>query len=130
MKKVLIVEDEGNILVSLVFVLEREGILVDTVANGAEAIERMRSFGPDLLVLDIMLPGRNGYEICHEVRQDPDLVQTPIIMLTAKAQEAEKRKGLELGATEYITKPFRVTELVSKIKSILDREISPTSADS
>ncbi len=120
MKKVLIVEDEENILLSLVFVLEKDGFSVDTVTNGAEAMEKVRSFRPDLLILDIMLPTKNGYEICHEIQQDPELRHIPTLMLTARAQEAEKRKGLEVGATEYITKPFRVAELRAKIHSILN----------
>ncbi len=130
MKRVLIVEDEGNIVLSLVFVLEREGIQVETVMTGAEAIEGMRRFAPDLVVLDIMLPGKNGYEICHEVQQDSELRRIPILMLTAKAQEAEKRKGLELGAVEYVTKPFRVTELLARIKSILYAEEPALRVDS
>lgn len=119
MKRVLIVEDEMNILTSLVFVLERDGFSVETVANGSEAIDKVRSFRPDLVILDIMLPARSGYEICHEMQQDPELKSIPTLMLTAKAQEAERRKGMEVGATAYITKPFRVAELRSKIRSIL-----------
>ncbi len=119
MKKVLIVEDDANILLSLVFVLERDGFQVETVTSGADAVERIRACRPDLIVLDVMLPVKNGYEICHEVQQDPTLRQIPTLMLTAKAQEAERRKGLEVGATEYVTKPFRVADLRAKIQAML-----------
>jgi DNA-binding response OmpR family regulator len=118
-KRVLVVEDDANILLSLVFLLERDGFQVETVTDGGTAVGKIRAFRPDLIILDVMLPIKNGYEVCHEVQQDPALRHIPTLMLTAKAQEAERRKGLEVGAVEYVTKPFRVADLRAKIHAVL-----------
>ena len=118
----LVIEDEANILLSLVFVLEREGYAVRTATTGREGLAALREERPDLVVLDLMLPDVDGYELCQQARQDPALATTPILMLTARAQEAERRKGLDVGATEYVTKPFRVADLLGRVARLLADE--------
>lgn len=118
-KKVLIVDDEPNILMSVEFLMRREGYEVATVADGQEAIDLLGEFRPDLMILDVMMPRKNGFEVCAEVRADPRLSAMPILMLTAKGREAEMKKGLSLGADAYITKPFSTHELVLKVNELL-----------
>lgn len=118
-KKILIVEDEPSLVFTLKDTLEAENYDVTVVEDGAEAVETVQQFEPDLMILDLMLPNVSGYEICKEIR---DLKYTfPIIMLTAKDQETDKVKGLNLGADDYITKPFGVKELLARIKARLRR---------
>jgi DNA-binding response OmpR family regulator len=118
-KKILIAEDESNILVSLEFLMEQSGYEIRTVADGEEALRVAREFRPDLLLLDIMLPLRNGFEVCQLIREAPDLASMKIVMLTAKGRDTEVAKGLALGADAYITKPFATRELVDTIKRLL-----------
>lgn len=120
-KKVLIVDDEPNIVVSVEFLMQREGHEVATAADGLEAMDLLRESRPDLLILDVMMPRKNGFEVCAEVRADNRLSGMPILMLTAKGREAEMKKGLSLGADAYITKPFSTHELVMKVNELLDR---------
>lgn len=116
-ERVLIVEDEPNIVVSLEFLLGHEGYEVQVATSGPQALERAASFRPDLVLLDVMLPEKNGFEVCEELRErDEDL---PIIMLTAKGEEEDKVRGLRLGADDYVTKPFGVGELVARIRVAL-----------
>lgn len=118
-KKILIVEDEPSLVFTLKDTLEAESYDVTVVEDGAEAVETVQQFEPDLMILDLMLPNVSGYEICKEIR---DLKYTfPIIMLTAKDQETDKVTGLNLGADDYITKPFGVKELLARIKARLRR---------
>lgn len=118
-KKILIVEDEPSLVFTLKDTLEAEGYDVTVVEDGANAVETVQQFEPDLMILDLMLPNVSGYEICKEIR---DLRYTfPIIMLTAKDQETDKVTGLNLGADDYITKPFGVKELLARIKARLRR---------
>jgi DNA-binding response OmpR family regulator len=118
-KRVLIVEDEANILLSLVFVLEQEGYEVRSATTGRDGLAEMTRERPDLVILDLMLPDVSGYEVCQQARRDPALADTPILVLTARAQEAERQKGLAVGATEYLTKPFRVAELRERVAHLL-----------
>ncbi len=119
-KKILIADDEQNIVISLEFLMKREGFTVCIAADGQEAIDKVRSEAPDLVLLDIMMPRKNGYEVCQEIRSDPQLQGTRILMLTAKGREMEVTKGLAMGADAYMTKPFSTRELVTKVKSLLD----------
>lgn len=104
--KILIADDEPNIVISLEFLLKREGYEVVVAHNGAEALERVRAERPDLAILDVMMPLRNGLEVCQDLRQDPDFKDLRIMMLTAKGRDTEVSKGLALGADVYMTKPF------------------------
>jgi DNA-binding response OmpR family regulator len=119
-KKVLIAEDESNILVSLEFLMEKSGYEIRTVADGEEALRVAREFRPDLLLLDVMLPLRNGFEVCQLLRESHDSSAMKIVMLTAKGRDTEVAKGLALGADAYITKPFATRELLDTIKRLLE----------
>jgi DNA-binding response OmpR family regulator len=117
--RILVVEDEPAIAIGLKDDLELEGYQVDVSGDGLEAVRLALSEAYDLLILDVMLPGKDGYDVCREVRQQkPDL---PIIMLTSRSHEAEKVLGLELGADDYVTKPFSPLELRARIKALLRR---------
>jgi len=120
-KKILIADDEPNIVISLEFLLKREGYAVVVAHNGIEALARVRAERPDLAILDVMMPQRNGFEVCQDLRQDPEFAGMRIMMLTAKGRDAEISKGLALGADVYMTKPFSTRELVAKVKALIDR---------
>lgn len=115
----LIVEDEENILLSLEFLLTREGYAVTTAGDGAAALQAVRKQTPDLVLLDVMLPLIDGFEVCRQMRADPALRNTRIIMVTARGREAEVERGLSLGADAYLTKPFSTRELMDKIRALL-----------
>jgi len=116
---ILIVDDEKNIAISVDYLLRREGYQVSVAHDGEEGLRLIRSDRPDLVLLDIMMPKLNGFQVCEAVRQDPALAGIRIVMLTAKGRDAEKEKGLALGADAYITKPFSTRELVSQVKTLL-----------
>ena len=116
---VLIVDDEPFILRSLSFVLERAGFTVLQARDGDEALEALRDSRPRLVVLDVMMPRRSGYEVCEIVKGDPDLRDTYVILLTAKGQGSAKDRGVEAGADEFMTKPFSPSRLVERIREIL-----------
>jgi DNA-binding response OmpR family regulator len=116
---ILIVDDEKNIAISVDYLLRREGYQVSVAHDGEEGLRRIRDDRPDLVLLDIMMPKLNGFQVCEAVRQDPELAGVRIVMLTAKGRDAEKEKGLALGADAYITKPFATRELVSQVKALL-----------
>lgn len=118
-RRILIADDEPYILRSLSFVLQKEGFEVETACDGEEALEKVRQFKPKILFLDIMMPLEDGYEVCEELRSDPDTKDIYVIMLTAKGQIIDKKRGLEVGADEYITKPFSPREIVDKVKGII-----------
>ncbi len=118
-KKVLIVDDELNIVTALEFLLQKSGYEVMTAQNGDEALQRVESFGPDLVLLDVMMPRISGYEVCRRMRERADWKHIKIIMLSAKGREAEVSKGVSLGADLYVTKPFSNNELVGKIGELL-----------
>jgi len=113
------VDDEKNIAISVDYLLRREGYQVSVAHDGEEGLRLIRSDRPDLVLLDIMMPKLNGFQVCEAVRQDPALAGIRIVMLTAKGRDAEKEKGLALGADAYITKPFSTRELVSQVKTLL-----------
>ena len=119
MAKILIVEDEPGIALGLEDDLKMEGYEVETVTDGLAASRRAKEAAFDLILLDIMLPGKDGLEVCRDLRRHG--LRTPILMLTAKTQEAEKVLGLELGADDYVTKPFGTRELRARIKALLRR---------
>lgn len=118
-KKVLIVDDEPNIAISVEFLMRREGFEVLVARDGEEGLARIRADRPDLVVLDVMMPKLDGFEVCKAVRADPTLAGVRILMLTAKGRAAEISKGLSLGADDYIPKPFATRELVAKVKELL-----------
>lgn len=118
-KKVLIVDDEPNIAISVEFLMRREGFEVLVAHDGEEGLTRIRADRPDLVVLDVMMPKLDGFEVCKAVRADPALAGVRILMLTAKGRAAEIAKGLSLGADAYIPKPFATRELVAKVKELL-----------
>jgi DNA-binding response OmpR family regulator len=119
MTRILVVEDEPGIALGLEDDLKLEGYEVETVADGIAAAERAREGPFDLILLDVMLPGKDGFEVCRELRRSG--LRTPIVMLTAKTQESEKVMGFELGADDYVTKPFGTRELRARIKALLRR---------
>ena len=118
-KKVLIVDDEVNIVAALEFLLQKSGYEVMAAQNGDEALKRVESFAPDLVLLDVMMPRISGYEVCRRMRERADWKHIKIIMLSAKGREAEVSKGVSLGADLYVTKPFSNNELVGKIGELL-----------
>jgi Response regulators consisting of a CheY-like receiver domain and a winged-helix DNA-binding domain len=115
-------DDEQNIVISLEFLMKREGFEVVIAQDGEEAIERIRSELPDLVLLDVMMPKKSGFEVCQEIKGDPELQSVRILMLTAKGRDTEVAKGLALGADAYMTKPFSTKELVAKVRSMLSGE--------
>ncbi|HUM14776.1 MAG TPA: response regulator transcription factor [Candidatus Nitrosotalea sp.] len=128
--RVLVVEDEADIRDLLVFHLERDGYAVTTCKSGAEGLRLARSAPPDLILLDLMLPEVDGLEVCRRLRQDPVTQAVPIVMLTARGDEVDRVLGLELGADDYVVKPFSPRELVARIRAVLrrSRPIGPGSA--
>ena len=119
-KKVLIADDEQNIIISLEFLMKREGYQVEVANDGEEAVRRIRASRPDLVLLDVMMPKKSGFEVCQEIRSDPEMAGIRILMLTAKGRDTEVAKGLALGADAYMTKPFSTRELVDKVRSLLE----------
>lgn len=118
-KKILAVDDEPNILMSIEFILEMEGYEVHTARDGEEALEVAERVRPDLILLDINMPRKDGYEVCRILRGREDMAGIKVIMLTAKGQTLERKKGLEVGADEYVTKPFGAEDLLEKIRTML-----------
>jgi DNA-binding response OmpR family regulator len=118
--RVLIVEDEPHIVLSLEILLQRAGYETATATDGEEGLELVRRLRPDVILLDIMMPKRNGYEVCQAVKADPALRSIPVIMLTAKGQEVEIHKGLALGASAYIAKPFGNAEVLEAVRAALE----------
>ena len=116
---ILVADDEPNIVLSLEFLLKQAGFHVRTVADGEAALTAIAEERPDLLLLDVMMPGRDGYSVCQEIRGNPAWRDIRIVMLTAKGREVQREKGLSLGADEYVTKPFSTRELVERIRRML-----------
>jgi two-component system, OmpR family, alkaline phosphatase synthesis response regulator PhoP len=117
---ILVADDEPNIVLSLEFVLKQAGFRVRTVADGQAALTAIAEEPPDLVLLDVMIPGRDGYAVCQEIRANPVWQNMRIIMLTAKGGDVQREKGLSLGADDYVTKPFSPRELVERIRRMLD----------
>jgi len=122
MSKILVVEDESNLREPLVYLLEKEGYEVIEAEDGNVALEMFHSKGADLILLDLMLPGLSGNEVCREIRSESNV---PIIMLTAKDTEIDKVVGLEIGADDYVTKPYSTRELLARMKAVLRRQVGP-----
>jgi DNA-binding response OmpR family regulator len=120
-KKVLIVDDEENIVISIEFLIDQAGYEIDIARDGEEALNKVVSFNPDLILLDIMMPKINGFEVCRRIRENPQFDSTKIIMLSAKGREVEVAKGLALGANSYIIKPFSTKELMAEVNHILSQ---------
>ena len=118
-KKILIADDNENIRDALTYLLEDEGYDLLLAKDGADTLRKVRERRPDILFLDIMMPEMNGYDVCRTIKNDPQLKSTYIIMLTAKGQVAEQERGKEVGADEYIVKPFSPMEILAKVKQIL-----------
>jgi DNA-binding response OmpR family regulator len=125
---ILVIDDEPYILRSLSYLLQREGYTVETATNGADGLKRVREIRPPLVFLDIMMPLMNGYEVCEQIKQDPSLADTYVIMLSAKGQQIDRERGLLGGADEYMTKPFSPREVAQRVRDILaDRAMAATS---
>ncbi|WP_339884311.1 response regulator transcription factor [Vreelandella maris] len=122
MAKVLVVDDEPNIVLSLEFLMEQAGFEVVTAEDGEQALARVNDSQPDLLLLDISLPGISGFDVLERLRNEEATAQLPIIMLTAHGRDVEREKGMALGADDYITKPFSTQSLVEKVKALLIEE--------
>lgn len=121
MSKILIVDDEQDITELISYNLEREGFSTIKAFNGDKIFPIIKSQKPDLIILDLMLPGMNGLDICKGIRANPDTARLPVIILTAKGDEVDKIIGLEIGADDYMTKPFSVKELIARVRTILRR---------
>jgi two-component system, OmpR family, phosphate regulon response regulator PhoB len=126
--RILVVEDERDIAALVAYHLTKEGYRVRTAEGGQEALESAAAEKPDLVLLDLMLPGLSGYEVLQEMRRRPDMVDVPVVVLTARRDEADRVMGLELGADDYVTKPFSPRELVLRVSAVLRRAQSPAVA--
>ena len=118
-ERILIADDEPNIVISLEFLLKREGYEVSVARDGQETLDTIRRDRPQLVLLDVMMPKRSGYDVCQEVRADEAIKDTKILMLTARGRELDIAKGSAMGADDYMTKPFSTKELVLKIRELL-----------
>jgi len=118
-KRILIVEDDPSVLRATSYILEKEGYEVISAQNGLEGLKKARESSPDLLILDVMLPGIDGFEICHSLRSEPKTAGLPILMFSAKGQESDKATGLKVGADEYMTKPVDREVLLNKVAAWL-----------
>jgi DNA-binding response OmpR family regulator len=119
-RRILIVDDEPNIVTSLEFLMRESSYEVRVARDGEEALRRAESFLPDLILLDVMMPQRSGFEVCRKIRENPALRDVKIVMLTAKGRDVEKYRGLNLGANAYVTKPFSTKELMNTVRGLLD----------
>lgn len=124
-RKVLIADDEPNIVTSLEYLMTKSGYEVAVARNGDEALALVESFMPDLVLLDVMMPRRSGYEVCQKMRERPEWRDIRIVMLSAKGREAEVSKGLSLGADAYVTKPFSNRELIARVAELLGESAKP-----
>lgn len=118
-KKILVVDDEPFIVRSLTFVLKKQGYETITATDGEEAVTKIQEEKPDLVFLDVMMPKKTGFEVCQEVRANPEMGDLYIIMLTARGQEADRERGLRLGVNEFMTKPFSPSKVIEKVKEVL-----------
>jgi DNA-binding response OmpR family regulator len=125
MLRVLIVEDDADIAALIAHYLEKSGYSAETVPDGGLALTQARGAPPDLIILDLMLPGLNGLEVCRTLRADARTAGVPIIMLTARGEESERILGLDVGADDYVVKPFSPTELMARVRALLRRTVPP-----
>jgi phosphate regulon transcriptional regulator PhoB len=121
MKKILIVEDELDVLKLLKYTLEKEGFKVTCATDGSLAMAEVRRELPDLILLDLMLPGLNGLEVCRQLRSNESLAHIPILIVSAKSEEADRIVGLEIGADDYVSKPFSMREVIARVRALLRR---------
>lgn len=119
-KSILVVEDEPNIVLSLQFLMKKEGFDVRVAQDGDQAINEVETQAPDLILLDVMIPKRDGFDVCQTIRANPAWSNIHIIMLTAKGRDIDREKGLALGANDYVTKPFSTRELIVKVRQVLN----------
>lgn len=117
--KILIADDEPNIMISLEYLLKREGFDVTLARDGQEAVEAIVRDPPDLVLLDVMMPRKTGLEVCQEIRENPDLQDVLIVLLTAKGRDTDIAKGMAMGADAYVTKPFSTRDLVTTVRNML-----------
>jgi DNA-binding response OmpR family regulator len=117
--RVLLIEDEPNIIEAIRFILSRDGFRVDTHSDGRTALETIRSRAPDMVILDVMLPNRSGYDILHDLRGDEDLGALPVLMLTARGQRKDRELAEKLGATRFMTKPFANKEILATVRELV-----------
>ncbi|MBK8175621.1 MAG: response regulator [Rhodospirillales bacterium] len=122
-KSILVVEDEPNIVLSLQFLMKKAGFDVRVARDGEEALAAVVNRAPDLILLDVMIPKRDGYDVCQTIRANADWQGIYIIMLTAKGREVDREKGIALGANDYVTKPFSTRDLTEKVKQILNNSV-------
>lgn len=118
-RRVLIVDDDPNLVKSLTFVFNKEGFTVNSASDGEDALMKVRQSKPDLMFLDIMMPRKNGYEVCQEIKNTPELSDIYVIMLTAKGQEMDREKARTVNVDEFVTKPFSPIAMVEKVKILL-----------
>jgi len=124
--RILIVDDEPSIVISLQYLMGREGYEVAVAGDGEAALQAVAAHPPDLVILDVMMPRLNGFDVCRRIRAEPRWKGVRVLMLTAKGREVEMARGLELGADAYVTKPFSTKELVAEIRRLLEpREVGP-----
>jgi two-component system, OmpR family, response regulator MtrA len=121
MARIVVADDDADIRDLVVFKLRQSGHDVHPVADGAAAVEQCQSVAPDLVVLDVMMPGMGGLDACRALRQDPALARVPVILLTARAQESDIEQGFDAGADDYVVKPFSPRELASRVSAVLQR---------
>ena len=119
-KKILVVDDEPHVVRTLMFVLEKEGYDVSSAVNGEEALDLVHEHKPDLMFLDVMMPKKNGYEVCAEIKNDAAYSDIHIIILSAKGQDADRDKAISIGANEYMTKPFSPAGIIERVRNILN----------
>jgi len=122
-QSVLVVDDEPNIVISLEYVMKNAGYEVETAYDGEDALTKIKAGIPDLVILDVMMPKRDGFDVLKTVREDPNLNSVRIMMLTAKGRDEEREKGLSLGANDYMTKPFSTRDVVERAKVLLDKKV-------
>lgn len=118
--RILIIDDEPNIVLSLQFLMKREGFEVAVAGDGEAALRAMAERRPDLVILDVMMPKLNGFEVCQRIRAEPAFRSVAVLMLTARGRETEMKRGLELGADAYVTKPFSTRDLVAEVRRLLE----------
>ena len=118
-KKILVADDEPNIVTALEFLLQRNGYDVRVARNGEEALKAIERDPPDLVLLDVMMPIKSGYEVCKRIRERPEWAQMKVVMLSAKGRDVEVTKGMAIGADLYVTKPFSTRDLVDKIRALV-----------
>ena len=128
-RKIAVVEDEAELASLIEYNLARGGFDVKLLNGAAQTLAELESWKPDLIVLDVMLPGQDGFDLCRQIRQTGKLASTPIIFLTARSDEVDRVLGLEIGAADYVTKPYRLRELVARMRAVLRRPIAAASSE-